>query len=154
MLSASSFRELVDAPPAELMPERPPRRDARTGRRITYSPKVFVPAHDAVPRPVRLLHVREAARRGSTRRISTDEQVLELAARGAALGCFEALFTLGEAPEDRYPQAAEWLAAHGYASTVDYLAAVAQAGARRDRPAPPRQRRRAVGGGARPACGR
>ena len=64
-------------------------------------------------------------------------------ARGAALGCHEALFTLGEAPEDRYPVAAEWLAAHGYASTVDYLVAACRGRARRDRPAPPRQRRRA-----------
>ena len=40
------------------------------------------------------------------------------------------LFTLGERPEARYPAAADWLAAHGYASTVDYL--VAAAGAVRD----------------------
>jgi FO synthase len=50
---------------------------------------------------------------------------MEIANRGAALGCAEALFTLGEAPEERYPQAAEWLRAHGYASTVDYLVAIA-----------------------------
>ena len=53
--------------------------------------------------------------------------MLEIARRGAALGCHEALFTLGEAPEERYPAAAEWLAAHGYASTVDYLVAAAGA---------------------------
>ena len=52
--------------------------------------------------------------------------MLELATRGAALGCYEALFTLGEAPEDRYPQAADWLRDHGYATTVDYLASVAK----------------------------
>ena len=49
------------------------------------------------------------------------DEVLAIARAGAALGCHEALFTLGEAPEDRYPVAGEWLAAHGYASTVDYL---------------------------------
>ena len=43
MLSASSFRELVDASPTELMPDAAARRDARTGRRVTFSPKVFVP---------------------------------------------------------------------------------------------------------------
>src|SRR5437899_1174171 len=43
MLSASSFRELLDAPLTELMPAAAARRDARTGRRITFSPKVFVP---------------------------------------------------------------------------------------------------------------
>ena len=53
--------------------------------------------------------------------------MLEIARQGAALGCHEALFTLGEAPEARYPAAAEWLAAHGYASTIDYLVAAAGA---------------------------
>jgi FO synthase len=50
--------------------------------------------------------------------------VLAIAAAGAAAGCHEALFTLGEAPEDRYPAARAWLDQHGYASTVDYLAAM------------------------------
>jgi FO synthase len=54
----------------------------------------------------------------------TPEQVLEVARRGADMGCHEALFTLGERPEERYPVAVEWLAAHGYASTVDYLEAM------------------------------
>jgi FO synthase len=52
--------------------------------------------------------------------------VLAIARQGAAAGCHEALFTLGEAPEERYPQAAEWLAARGYGSTVDYLAAMCE----------------------------
>ena len=42
------------------------------------------------------------------------------------MGCHEALFTLGERPEDRYPGRPQWLAEHGYDSTVDYLAAMAQ----------------------------
>jgi FO synthase len=54
----------------------------------------------------------------------TPEQVLGIARAGAAVGCTEALFTLGEAPEDRYPAAAEWLAGQGYRSTVDYLVAM------------------------------
>ncbi|MEY2433452.1 MAG: synthase [Acidimicrobiaceae bacterium] len=52
------------------------------------------------------------------------DDVLAIARRGAAAGCHEALFTLGERPEDRYPAAQEWLTAHGYASTVEYLAAM------------------------------
>jgi FO synthase len=55
------------------------------------------------------------------------DDVLAIARRGAAAGCHEALFTLGEKPELRYPVAAAWLEAHGYASTVDYLVAVAKA---------------------------
>jgi FO synthase len=58
--------------------------------------------------------------------LSLDE-VLDLARRGAALGCHEALFTLGEAPEARYPAAGRWLADHGHRSTVDYLVAAAGA---------------------------
>ena len=50
--------------------------------------------------------------------------MLAIASRGAEAGCHEALFTLGEAPEQRYAEARDWLADHGYASTVDYLAAM------------------------------
>ena len=50
--------------------------------------------------------------------------MLAIARAGRAAGCWEALFTLGEQPEERYPAAREWLAAHGYGSTVDYLVAV------------------------------
>ena len=46
-----------------------------------------------------------------------------MARAGAAAGCPEALFTLGERPEERYPVAADWLAEPGYASTVEYLVA-------------------------------
>src|SRR5678815_2293707 len=55
------------------------------------------------------------------------ERVLEIARAGAASGCHEALFTLGESPESRYPVAAEWLTSHGYADTVDYLVAACRA---------------------------
>lgn len=49
------------------------------------------------------------------------EEVLEIARNGAAAGCKEALFTLGDRPEDRWSQAREWLEARGYASTLDYV---------------------------------
>ena len=49
-------------------------------------------------------------------------QVLAIAQSGAEAGCHEALFTLGERPELRYPVAGEWLAEHGFTSTVEYLA--------------------------------
>ncbi len=51
--------------------------------------------------------------------------MLAIASQGAEAGCHEALFTLGEAPEERYAEARDWLSAHGYSSTVDYLVAVA-----------------------------
>jgi FO synthase len=115
--------QLLALPLDELLARARAVRDERTGTRITYSPKVFIPltmlCRDrcgyctfAQP-PARL----EAP-------YLTPEQVLAIARSGADAGCHEALFTLGERPELRYPAAAEWLAAHGYASTVDYLAAM------------------------------
>jgi FO synthase len=56
--------------------------------------------------------------------LSPDE-VLAIATQGAALGCKEALFTLGDRPEERWPQAREWLDAHGYDSTLAYVRAMA-----------------------------
>lgn len=52
------------------------------------------------------------------------DEVLEIARRGAELGCKEALFTLGDRPEARWPEAAQWLDERGYDSTLDYLRAV------------------------------
>src|SRR5260221_10293424 len=127
MVSASSFRELLDAPLTELMPEAAARRDGQTGRRITYSPKVFVPLTMLCrDRCGYCTFAKPPARLDAP--YLTADHVVELAARGAALGCFEALFTLGEAPEARYPQAREWLDANGFASTVDYVHAVAKRG--------------------------
>jgi FO synthase len=56
--------------------------------------------------------------------LSPDE-VLDIARRGAELGCKEALFTLGDRPEDRWDAAARWLEEAGYASTLDYVRAMA-----------------------------
>jgi FO synthase len=115
--------DLLAADLEELTAAARVRRDARFGNRVTYSPKVFIPltmlCRDrcgyctfAKP-PARLEHP------------YLDEQaVLAIAEAGRASGCTEALFTLGERPELRYPAAADWLAAHGYGSTVDYLAAM------------------------------
>ncbi len=54
-----------------------------------------------------------------------EEEVLAIARAGAAAGCKEALFTLGDAPEDRWGAARDWLAARGYASTLEYVRALA-----------------------------
>src|SRR3954454_9918510 len=125
MLSASSFRELLDAPLTEILPAAAARRDAATGRRITFSPKIFVPLTMLCrDRCGYCTFAKPPARLESA--YLEGAHVLELASRGAALGCFEALFTLGEAPEERYPQAADWLRDHGFDSTVDYIGAVAK----------------------------
>src|SRR5579875_1849554 len=98
-------------------------RDASFGTRITYSPKVFIPL-------TRLCRDRcgyctfATAPRSLTTPYLEPADVLRIASAGADAGCHEALFTLGEKPELRYPQARAWLGEHGYASTVDYLAAM------------------------------
>jgi FO synthase len=56
--------------------------------------------------------------------VLSEDEILDLARKGAALGCKEALFTLGDRPEDRWPAAREWLDARGYDSTLDYLRAM------------------------------
>jgi FO synthase len=96
---------------------------------ITYSRKVFVPLTTLcrdrchycifVDTPGQLLTMHKPL-------YMTPEQVLAVARQGAALGCKEALLTLGDRPEDRWPQARAWLDEHGYASTIDYVAAMAR----------------------------
>ena len=85
------------------------------------------PADHAVPRPLRLLHLRQGPGPARVARTSSIDEVLAIARAGRAAGCHEALFTLGEGPEDRYPAARRWLSEHGYASTVDYLVAACRA---------------------------
>jgi FO synthase len=125
MLTASAFRELVDTPIDELTRAAAARRDARFGRRVTFSPKVFVPLTMLCRDRCGYCTFAKPPARLEAPYLDADA-VVDLASRGAALGCFEALFTLGEAPEDRYPQAAMWLEQHGYESTVAYVAAVAK----------------------------
>src|SRR4051794_40501926 len=98
-------------------------RDQHTGTRITYSPKVFIPLTMLCRDKCGYCTFAQPPARLAAPYLEPDE-VLAIARAGAAVGCHEALFTLGERPELRYPVAAEWLAAHGYASTVDYLVAM------------------------------
>jgi FO synthase len=98
-------------------------RDRACGRRITYSPKVFIPLTMLCRDRCGYCTFAKAPARVAAPYLSPDE-VLAVARAGAAAGCCEALFTLGEAPEDRYRAAANWLADHGYRSTVEYLAAM------------------------------
>src|SRR5437879_10964690 len=126
MLSAAEARALVDVPVAELVDEAGRLRDSAHGTRITFSPKVFIPLTMLCRDRCGYCTFAKPPARLESPFVALDE-VLAIARAGQAAGCKEALFTLGEAPEDRYPVAAEWLAAHGYASTVDYLVAAAGA---------------------------
>jgi len=109
----------------DLMARARSQRDAVTGRRVTYSPKVFIPLTMLCRDKCGYCTFAQPPARLDSPYL-TPEQVLTIARQGAAAGCHEALFTLGERPELRYPAAAEWLAAQGYATTVDYLVAMAR----------------------------
>ena len=98
-------------------------RDGAHGRRVTFSPKVFIPLTMLCRDKCGYCTFAKAPAR-VTAPYLLPEEVLAIAEAGKAAGCHEALFTLGERPELRYPVAAEWLAGQGYASTVDYLAAM------------------------------
>lgn len=114
---------LLDRPLGELMAEARAVRDAHHGTRTTFSPKVFIPLTELCQdRCGYCTFAKPPARLDSP--YLTPDEVLAIATAGAEAGCHEALFTLGERPELRYPAAADWLAEHGYETTVEYLTAM------------------------------
>jgi FO synthase len=96
---------------------------------ITYSRKVFVPlTHLCQDRCHYCIFVQspgKLAKAGISPYMEA-EAVLQVAREGAALGCKEALLTLGDRPENRWPVARQWLDDHGYASTLDYVGHMAR----------------------------
>ena len=114
-----------DLPLPELMAQARTIRDRHHGTRVTFSPKVFIPLTMLCRDRCKYCTFAQPPARLDAPYL-TPEQVLRIARQGAAAGCHEALFTLGERPEERYPVAAAWLAEHGYGSTVDYLVAMAR----------------------------
>lgn len=102
--------------------------DAGRDGQVTYSRKVFIPlthlCRDRCHYCTFVTVPGKLAAQGKGMYLEIDE-VLEIARAGAALGCKEALFTLGDRPEERWPQAAEWLDARGYDSTLQYVRAAA-----------------------------
>ncbi|MCW1431151.1 5-amino-6-(D-ribitylamino)uracil--L-tyrosine 4-hydroxyphenyl transferase CofH [Novosphingobium sp. JCM 18896] len=125
---ALADRELIarvlDTPLNNLLAEARSRRDQRNGplgpQRMTYSPKVFIPLTRLC---TDVCHYCTFATTPSRLHAPylTPEEVLQIARDGAAAGCKEALFTLGDAPERRYAAAREWLAERGFERTIDYV---------------------------------
>ncbi len=118
-----SDADLLSTPLDDLMALARGVRQLAHGRRITYSPKVFIPLTMLCRDRCGYCTFAKAPARLTSPYLTPDE-VLGIARAGRDAGCHEALFTLGERPELRYPLAAEWLATNGFASTVDYLAHV------------------------------
>ena len=124
LTTAGPAHELLRQRLDELMAQARSIRDAQYGNRITYSPKVFIPLTMLCrDKCGYCTFAKPPAHLDSP--FLTPDQVLAIAIAGARAGCHEALFTLGERPELRYSAAGEWLAAHGYSSTIDYVRAMA-----------------------------
>jgi FO synthase len=117
--------DLLDLPLPGLLARARQIRDDAHGGRVTFSPKVFIPLTMLCRDKCGYCTFAQPPARLESPFLTPD-QVRAIARAGAAAGCHEALFTLGERPELRYPVAGEWLAEHGYASTVDYLVAMAR----------------------------
>ena len=109
---------------AEMMAEAAALRDRHFGRTITYSRKVFIPLTKLCRDVCHYCTFAQPPRKLEEAYLSP-EQVLEIARAGAAAGCKEALFTLGDKPELRYQAARDALAELGHETTLSYLRAMA-----------------------------
>jgi FO synthase len=118
--------ELLDRPLEDLCAEARALRDEGHGRLVTFSPKVFIPLTKLCRDVCHYCTFARPPRRGERAYLSIEE-VLEVARAGAAAGCREALFTLGDKPELRYRAAREELAALGCETTLEYLRRAAAA---------------------------
>ena len=91
---------------------------------MTYSKKVFIPVTRLCRDRCHYCTFATVPHRVPSPYLSPDE-ILDIARQGAALGCKEALFTLGDRPEDRWDAAAQWLDEAGYPDTLSYVRAMA-----------------------------
>ncbi|MDX3385501.1 bifunctional FO biosynthesis protein CofGH [Streptomyces niveiscabiei] len=94
---------------------------------ITYSKSVFIPLTRLCRDKCHyctFVTVPGKLRRDGHGMFMSPDEVLDVARKGASLGCKEALITLGDKPEDRWPEAREWLDAHGYDDTIAYVRAI------------------------------
>ncbi len=111
---------LEAAPAAALMPTAQELTRAGFGRTVTYSRKVFIPLTQLCRDVCHYCTFAQAPRRLASPYLAP-EAVLEIARAGVVAGCREALFTLGDKPELRYPAARRALDTLGFATTLDYL---------------------------------
>ena len=114
------MNDIETAPLDELMARAAAKRDAAHGRLVSYSRKVFIPLTKLCRDVCHYCTFAERPRAGRPAYLSP-EAVLAIARAGAAAGCTEALFTLGDKPELRYRAAREALAALGHDTTISYL---------------------------------
>ena len=108
-----------DADTAPLFAEARRLRDGGKGRVVTYSRKVFVPVTTMCRD--RCSYCTFAKPPGAGGAYLTDDEVMTVVRAGEAGGCTEALFTLGDRPEDRWPAARAFLDRVGHDTTLSYV---------------------------------
>ena len=123
MNEAELRRIAADEPLDALMARAATLRDQGFGALVTYSRKVFIPLTHMCRDVCSYCTFTKPPKKGERNYLSPEE-VLAIARAGEMAGCREALFTLGDKPELRYRAAREELADLGYASTIEYLAAM------------------------------
>lgn len=117
---------LLNSPLSEVLAQAEQLTLTGHGRRVTYSPKVFIPLTQLCRDVCHYCTFAKTPKSIRNPYLSVDEAV-GIAKAGVDAGCHEALFTLGEKPELRYKVAQEALLEMGYATTLAYLEAVARA---------------------------
>lgn len=118
--AAAELHAWLQRPTEELLQAAAGIRDRLYGDQVSYSRKVFIPLTELCRDVCHYCTFAKAPSR-VTAPYMTMEEVVAAARLGAATGCNEALLTLGEKPELRYQAARDWLADHGYETTLDYL---------------------------------
>jgi FO synthase len=127
-ISRADAKRLIRATGGELLDllrEACAVRDARTGPVITYSRKVFIPLTNLCRDRCGYCTFAREPGDPKAHTMSPDD-VLAIARAGREAGCKEALFSLGDKPELRYPEYREWLEQRGFRSTIEYLRAMCQ----------------------------
>jgi len=128
MLLRSDFLDMEHADAAGMARLMAVARDIRSrawGDIVTYSRKVFIPLTNLCRDQCGYCtFAKQPGTPGAG--YLTPEQVMAIAHEGQRLGCKEALFSLGEKPELRYPEARAMLDRLGYASTMDYVIAMSE----------------------------
>lgn len=109
---------------APLFAEAQRLRDVGRGRTVTFSPKVFIPLTTMCRDQCTYCTFVKPPGNGGEYLVPDD--VMAIAKAGESHGCTEALFTLGDAPEDKYPAAREFLASQGCTTTLEYVAAMTE----------------------------
>ena len=110
--------------PAPLMREAQRLRDEGKGRTVTYSRKVFIPLTTLCRD--KCTYCTFVKPPGGGGQYLTPDEVMAIATAGDDYGCTEALFTLGDRPEDKWPQAAEFLTGQGCETTLEYVQAMSE----------------------------